>query len=49
MFLCADRADRTRYEAQLRYLWGLRDANSQGPKLTPVPGYYRGMSRVQLG
>ncbi|CAK9065499.1 Calcyphosin (Calcyphosine) [Durusdinium trenchii] len=37
------------YEAQLRYLWGLRDANSQGPKLTPVPGYYRGMSRVQLG
>eukprot|EP00913_Durusdinium_trenchii_P034035 g31858.t1 len=36
------------YEAQLRYLWGLRDANSQGPKLTPVPGYYRGMSRGGL-
>ena len=37
-----------RYEAQLRYLWGMRDPD-QGRNLGPVPGYYSGMSRVHLG
>ncbi|CAL1173770.1 unnamed protein product [Cladocopium goreaui] len=36
------------YEAQLRYLWGLRDL-TQNRNLAPVPGYYQGMSRVHLG
>ena len=36
------------YEAQLRYLWGMRDPD-QGRNLGPVPGYYPGMSRVHLG
>lgn len=36
------------YEAQLRYLWGLRDL-TQNRNLAMVPGYYQGMSRVHLG
>eukprot|EP00441_Pelagodinium_beii_P041232 CAMPEP_0197637902 /NCGR_PEP_ID=MMETSP1338-20131121/12986_1 /TAXON_ID=43686 ORGANISM="Pelagodinium beii, Strain RCC1491" /NCGR_SAMPLE_ID=MMETSP1338 /ASSEMBLY_ACC=CAM_ASM_000754 /LENGTH=630 /DNA_ID=CAMNT_0043210395 /DNA_START=23 /DNA_END=1915 /DNA_ORIENTATION=- len=36
------------YEAQLRHLWGLRDGRGQVPE-RPFPGYYRGMSRIQLG